>query len=325
VTAGATEPLAIGFDDVRAAAERLRGVAHRTPVLTSRTLDARCGGDVFLKAENLQRIGAFKFRGAWNAISALAPERGVCTASSGNHAQAVALAAALQGTPATILMPKDAPPSKRAATEGYGAEVLEFDRYADDREALVRALARERDLTLVHPYDEPLVMAGQGTVGLELAEEVPDLDLVLVPVGGGGLASGVATAVRALQPRARIVGVEPEASDDTARSLRAGRREAVTVGRTIADGQQLNIPGELTFPVLAALVDEVVTVADDEIVATMRFVFERMKVVVEPSGASALTALMAGRVTLDGGRAGVVLSGGNVDAARFAALMGQAG
>ena len=324
MTAGATEPLAIGFDDVRAAAERLRGVAHRTPVLTSRTLDERCGGHVFLKAENLQRIGAFKFRGAWNAISALAPERGVCTASSGNHAQAVALAAKLQGTPATILMPKDAPPSKRAATEGYGAEVLEFDRDADDREALVRTLARERDLTLVHPYDEPFVMAGQGTVGLELAEEIADLDLVLVPVGGGGLASGVATAVRALQPRARIVGVEPEASDDTVRSLRAGRREAVTVGRTIADGQQLKIPGELTFPVLAALVDEVVTVADDEIVATMRFVFERMKVVVEPSGASALAALMAGRVTLDGGRAGVVLSGGNVDAARFAALMAPA-
>jgi threonine dehydratase len=324
VTAGATAPLAIGFDDVRAAAERLRGIAHRTPVLTSRTLDERCGGRVFLKAENLQRIGAFKFRGAWNAISALAPPRGVCTASSGNHAQAVALAAALQGTPATILMPKDAPPSKRAATEGYGAEVLEFDRYADDREGLVRTLAHERDLTLVHPYDEPLVMAGQGTVGLELAEEVADLDLVLVPVGGGGLASGVATAVRALQPRARLVGVEPEASDDTVRSLRAGRREAVTVGRTIADGQQLNIPGELTFPVLAALVDEAVTVTDDEIVATMRFVFERMKVVVEPSGASALAALMAGRVTLDGGRAGVVLSGGNVDAARFAALMAPA-
>jgi threonine dehydratase len=325
VTAGATEPLAIGFDDVRAAAERLRGVAHRTPVLTSRTLDERCGGQVFLKAENLQRIGAFKFRGAWNAISALAPERGVCTASSGNHAQAVALAAALQGTPATILMPTDAPPSKRAATEGYGAEVLEFDRYADDREALVRALARERDLTLVHPYDEPLVMAGQGTVGLELAEEVADLDLVLVPVGGGGLASGVATAVRALQPGARIVGVEPEAGDDTVRSLRAGRREAVTVGRTICDGQQLNIPGELTFPVLAALADEVVTVADGDVVATMRFVFERLKVVVEPSGASALAALMAGRVSLGGGRAGVVLSGGNVDAARFAGLIEPAG
>jgi threo-3-hydroxy-L-aspartate ammonia-lyase len=320
-----TEPLAIGMDDVRAAAGRLRGVAHRTPVLTARTLDERCGARVFLKAENLQRIGAFKFRGAWNAISALAPERGVCTASSGNHAQAVALASALQGTPATILMPKDAPPSKRAATEGYGAEVLEFDRYEDDREALVRALARERGLTLVHPYDEPLVMAGQGTVGLELAEEVEDLDLVVVPVGGGGLASGVATALRALQPRARIVGVEPEASDDTMRSLRAGRRESVTVGRTICDGQQLNTPGELTFPVIAALLDDVVTVSDAETVEAMRFVFERMKVVVEPSGASALAALMAGRTASDGGRVGVILSGGNVDAARFAALVAPAG
>src|SRR4051794_25921975 len=249
----ATQHLAIGIDDVRAAAERLRGVAHRTPVLTSRTLDERCGGRVFLKAENLQRIGAFKFRGAWNASSPWRPARGVATASSGNHAQAVALAAALQGTRAVILMPEDAPPSKRAATEGYGAEVLEFDRYADDREALVRELARERELTLVHPYDEPLVMAGQGTVGLELAEDVEDLDLVLVPVGGGGLASGVATALRAMQPRARIVGVEPEASDDYVRSLRAGRRETITVGRTIADGQQLNVPGELTFPVIAAL------------------------------------------------------------------------
>jgi threo-3-hydroxy-L-aspartate ammonia-lyase len=326
VTAGAgTEPLAIASADVRAAAERLRGVAHRTPVLRSRTLDERCAARVFLKAENLQRVGAFKFRGAWNAISALVPERGVCTASSGNHAQAVALAAALQGTPATILMPKDAPPSKRAATEGYGAEVLEFDRYEDDREALVRELARERDLTLVHPYDEPLVMAGQGTVGLELAEDIEDLDLVLVPVGGGGLISGVATAVRALQPSARIVGVEPEASDDTRRSLLAGRRETVTVGRTIADGQQLNTPGALTFPVIAALVDEVVTVSDAEIVDAMRFVFERMKVVVEPSGASALAALMAGRTQPACGRVGVVLSGGNVDPARFAALMAPAG
>jgi threonine dehydratase len=276
---------------------------------------------VFLKAENLQRVGAFKFRGAWNAISALRPERGVCTASSGNHAQAVALAASLHGTRAVILMPKDAPPSKRAATEGYGAEVLEFDRYADDREALVRELANERDLALVHPYDEPLVMAGQGTVGLELSEDVDDLDLVLVPVGGGGLASGVATALRAMQPRARIVGVEPEASDDCARSMRSGRRESITVGRTIADGQQLNMPGELTFPVIAALVDEVVTVRDADIVETMRFVFERMKVVVEPSGASALAALMARRATAAGGRVGVVLSGGNVDAGRFAALM----
>jgi threonine ammonia-lyase medium form len=316
-----TERLPIAIDDVRAAAERVQGVAHRTPVLTSRTLDERCGGRVVLKAENLQRGGAFKFRGAYNAVTALAPEHGVATASSGNHAQAVALAARLHGLRAVILMPRDAPPAKRAATEGYGAEVLEFDRYRDDREAMARDLARERGLTLVHPYDEPFVMAGQGTAGLELLEDAGQLDLVLVPVGGGGLISGVATAVKALQPDARVVGVEPEASDDTARSLRAGRRERVTVGRTIADGQQLPAPGEQTFRVVSALVDDVVTVSDAEIVAAMRFLFERLKVVVEPSGASALATLMAGRVALDGGRAGVVLSGGNVDAARFAALV----
>jgi threonine ammonia-lyase medium form len=316
-----TERLPIAIDDVRAAAERLRGVAHRTPVLTARTLDERCGGRVFLKAENLQRIGAFKFRGAYNAVTALAPERGVATASSGNHAQAVALSAKLNGLHATILMPKDAPPSKRTATEGYGAEVLEFDRYADDRDTMARDVARDRGLTLVHPYDEPFVMAGQGTAGLELLEEVPDLDMVLVPVGGGGLISGVATAVKAVRPQAKVVGVEPAASPDTQRSLRAGRRERVEIERSIADGQLLPEPGEQTFAVVSALVDDVVTVSDEEIVATMRFLFERMKVVVEPSGASALAALMAGRVALDGGRAGVVLSGGNVDAARFAELM----
>ena len=317
----ATETLPIAFADVRAAAERVRGVAHRTPVLTSRTLDERCGGRVLLKAENLQRVGAFKFRGAYNAITALAPERGVATASSGNHAQAVALAARLNGLQAVILMPQDAPPAKRAATEGYGAEVLEFDRYEDDRDAMARELARDRGLTLMHPYDEPLVMAGQGTAALELLEEAGDLDLVLVPLGGGGLLSGVATAVKALRPAARVVGVEPEASPDFRRSLAAGRRERVAIERSICDGQLLPEPGERTFAVVSALVDEVVTVSDAEVVVTMRFLFERMKVVVEPSGASALAALMAGRVRLDGGRAGVVLSGGNVDAARFAELM----
>jgi threo-3-hydroxy-L-aspartate ammonia-lyase len=320
----ATETLPIAFDDVRAAAARLRGVAHRAPVLTSRTLDERCGGRVLLKAENLQRVGAFKFRGAYNAVSAFAPERGVATASSGNHAQAVALSARLHGLLAVILMPRDAPPSKRAATEGYGAEVLEFDRYTDDRDRMALDLARERGLTLVHPYDEPFVMAGQGTVGLELLEDVEDLDLVLVPLGGGGLLSGVATAVKALHPHACVVGVEPEASPDTQRSLRAGRRERVEIGRSIADGQLLPEPGEKTFAVVSALVDDVVTVADEEIVATMRFLFERLKVVVEPSGASALAALMAGRVALDGGRAGVVLSGGNIDVQRFASLVAPA-
>ena len=320
-----TDRLPIDADDVRAAAERLDGVAHRTPVLRARSLDQRCGGRVHLKAECFQRAGAFKFRGAYNAVTALAPERGVATASSGNHAQAVALAAALHGLEAVILMPNDAPPSKRAATEAYGAQVLEFDRYRDDRDAMALELAAERGLTLVHPYDEPLVMAGQGTAGLELLEDAGELDVVLVPVGGGGLISGVATAVKALRPGARIVGVEPEASDDTRRSLRAGRRERVEIGRSICDGQLLPEPGERTFRVISALVDDVVTVADDEIVTTMRFLFERLKVVVEPSGASALAALIAGRVGLDGARAGVILSGGNVDAARFAALVAGQG
>jgi threonine dehydratase len=311
---------AISIEDVRAAADRIAGLAHRTPLLRSRTLDARIGAPVALKAENLQRVGAFKFRGAANAVAALQPD-GVCSVSSGNHAQALSLAAREHGASATILMPRDAPPSKRAATEGYGAEVIEFDRYTEDREALVQALAQERGLTLVHPYDEPLVMAGQGTVGLELAADVDDLDVVLVQVGGGGLISGVATAIKAMQPSARIVGVEPQASDDTARSLRAGERVTVEVRPTIADGQQLPTPGERTWPVIHALVDDVVTVSDEEIVVAMRLLFERLKVVAEPSGASALAALLAGRVELSGGTVGVVISGGNVDAARFASLM----
>jgi threonine dehydratase len=315
----ATTPLPISLDDVRAAAARLDGVAHRTPLLRSRTLDARAGARVALKAENLQRAGAFKFRGAYNAVAALRPD-GVCSVSSGNHAQALALAAREHGATATILMPRDAPASKRAATEGYGAEVVAFDRYADDRDALAAALAAERGLTLVHPYDEPLVMAGQGTVGLELAADVDDLDAVVVPVGGGGLISGVATAVKALAPGARVIGVEPEAGDDVARSLRAGERLAVDVPQTIADGQQVTTAGERPWQVIRALVDDVVTVSDPEIVEAMRWLFERVKVVAEPSGATALAALLAGRVAARGGTIGVVLSGGNVDAARFASL-----
>ena len=318
-------PAYLSLADVRAAAARLDGVAHRTPVITSRTLDERLDARVHLKAETLQRVGAFKFRGAYNAISALDPEarvRGVCTASSGNHAQAVALAARLCATRATILMPRDAPAAKRAATESYGADVIEFDRYGDDREALLTALAAERSLAVVHPFDDPRVMAGQGTAALELLEQAGELDALVVPVGGGGLVSGCATVVRALCPPARIVGVEPEASDDVARSLAAGARERVTVGRTIADGQQTETPGEHTWPVIEALVDELATVSDDEIRAAMRFCFARLKLVVEPSGASALAALLAGRVTLDpGARVGVLLSGGNADPAVFAAAL----
>jgi threo-3-hydroxy-L-aspartate ammonia-lyase len=318
-------PLPLSLDDVHRAATLLDGVARRTPVHTSRTLDGMAGAGVSLKAESFQRGGAFKFRGAYNAISSLTPDalvRGVCTASSGNHAQAVAIAASLCGTRATILMPSDAPALKRAATESHGAEVIEFDRYAVDREQLLEALALERGLIVVHPYDNPAVMAGQGTVALELLEQAGELDAVIVPVGGGGLISGCATVLKALAPGCRVIGVEPLASDDVARSLASGRRERVTVGRTIADGQQAPTPGELTWPVIQALVDEVVTVSDAEIVAAMRFCFERCKLVVEPSGACALAALLAGRVEVGGLRVGVVLSGGNIGADAFGALLG---
>jgi threonine dehydratase len=321
----AADPV-IGIEDVRAAARRIDGVAHRTPVLTSRALDEATGASVFVKAENLQRIGAFKFRGAYNAVAALAPEeraRGVATVSSGNHAQALALAARLREIPAVILMPGDAPAGKVAGVEGHGAEIIRFDRYAEDREALLAELVASRGLVPVHPYDDPNVMAGQGTVALELLEQAGPLDVLLVCVGGGGLLAGCATAARAVSPATRIVGVEPEAGDDFQRSLAAGERVRIPVPRTIADGQQIPIPGERTFPVVQALVDEIVLASDPEIVAAMRFLFERVKTVAEPSGACALAALLAGRVDAAGLRVGVTLSGGNVTAARFAELLAE--
>ena len=310
----------IDLDDVRRAAARLDGVAHRTPVVRSRTLDERTGAAVRLQPENLQRIGAFKFRGAYNAIAQLGRVRGVVTASSGNHAQAVALSAALHDLPATILMPEDAPASKAAATEGYGATIVRYDRYADDREALLRERAEQDGLTIVHPYDDERIMAGQGTAALELIEDGGELDALLVPVGGGGLIAGCATAATALCPDVRVIGVEPAASDDTARSFAAGERVSVPPPRTIADGQQLDIPGERTFPVVRERVAAVVTVTDAEIVDAMRFAFERLKLVLEPRGASALAALLHGRADVAGARAGVVLSGGNVDVDRFRSL-----
>jgi threonine dehydratase len=315
----------ISLEDVRAAAARIHGIAHRTPVLTSRHLDEATGAQVFLKAENLQRTGAFKFRGAANAIAGLSAEeraRGVATASSGNHAAALALAARLEGVRATILMPDDSPPNKLAATRGHGAEVIAFDRYAEDREALLAALVQERGLVPVHAYDDERVMAGQGTVALELLEQAGPLDVLLVCVGGGGLISGCATAAKALQPDIRVVGVEPEAGDDVLRSLRAGERVRIPVPRTIADGQQLPMPGALTFPVIRERVDDVVLASDDEIVTAMRVLFERVKTVAEPSGACALAALLAGRVEARGLRVGVTISGGNVSASRFSELAG---
>jgi threonine dehydratase len=313
----------IDIDDVRRAAQRLEGVAHRTPVVSSRQLDELTGATVALKPENLQRVGAFKFRGAYNTVASLSePERrrGVVTASSGNHAQALALAAALHGMAATILMPEDAPASKAAATEGYGARIVRFDRYSADREALMAEWSEREGLTVVHPYDDERVMAGQGTAALELIEDGGPLDLLLVPVGGGGLISGCATAARALCPDCDVVGVEPEVGDDTARSLAARERVRVPVARTIADGQQVDQPGARTFPVILERVRAVVTVSDAEIVAAMRFAFERLKLVLEPSGACALAALLHGKVEARGRRIGVIMSGGNVDVARFREL-----
>ncbi|TYB50082.1 threo-3-hydroxy-L-aspartate ammonia-lyase [Nonomuraea sp. PA05] len=313
----------VTLDDVQDAAARLKGVAHRTPVLRSRTLDARVGAEVFLKCENFQRIGAFKFRGAYNAISRLTPEqlaRGIAAYSSGNHAQAAALAARELGSTAVIVMPEDAPRSKREATAGYGAEVVTYDRYTGDRVAIGEALAAERGLTLIPPYEHPHVIAGQGTAALELIEDVEDLDALLVPVGGGGLIAGSATAAKGLLPRIRVTGVEPEAGDDTKRSLAAGERVPIPVPRTIADGQAAEIPGELTFSINKHLVDDVALVSDDDIRAAMRFAFERLKIVIEPSGATPLAALLSGRVPELPRRVGVIVSGGNVDARRFAEL-----
>jgi threo-3-hydroxy-L-aspartate ammonia-lyase len=313
----------IGIDDVRSAAAALDGVAHRTPVLSSRTLDAATGAMVFCKAECYQRGGAFKFRGAYSMISRVPSQeraRGVAAYSSGNHAQAVAIAAATLDAPAVILMPEDAPAAKLDATRGYGAEVVTYDRYSQDRDQLGRDLAESRGLTLVPPYEHPLVMSGQGTAALELLEQAPGLDALLVPVGGGGLMAGCATAAKALAPGIEVIGVEPEQGDDTRRSLAAGERVRIPVPRTIADGQQAETPGELTFEVNRRLADSVELVSDAEIIDAMVFAFDRMKVVLEPSGACALAALLAGRVGLPGRRVGVVLSGGNVGAARFAEL-----
>ncbi|HYT29990.1 MAG TPA: pyridoxal-phosphate dependent enzyme [Actinomycetota bacterium] len=315
----------IGLEDVRAAAARLRGVASVTPVLTSRTLDETVGATVFLKAEVYQRGGAFKIRGAYNRIACLSPAelaRGVVAFSSGNHAQAVAIAAGMLGAAAVIVMPRDAPSAKLAATRGYGAEIVTFDRETEDREAVVDSIAAERGLVIVRPYDDPLIMAGQGTATLELLEEVPPLDHLIVPVGGGGLIAGSATVAKAMMLGIRVTGVEPAAADDTARSFAAGRRVRIPPPATIADGLQVDMPGELTFEVNRRLVDGIATVSEDEIVDAMVFLFDRMKVVVEPSGAVAVAALLAGRVDgVTGRRVGAILSGGNVSAARFAGLV----
>jgi threonine dehydratase len=317
----AVSDLPVSFEDVESAARRIEGVAHRTPVLTSRTLDDAVGARVFLKCEGFQRGGAFKFRGAYNALSRLTDEEkrhGVIAYSSGNHAQAVALAARLLGTSATIVMPKDAPAAKREGTQGYGARVVPYDWATDDREAIARGLQAESPMVLVPPFDHPHVIAGQGTATLELIDEAGELDAIVVPCGGGGLLAGSALVAARRLPGCRVIGVEPEAGDDGNRSFRTGVLQAVKNPRTIADGARTPSLGQLTFPIIRALVADMQTATDAELVSAMRFVWERMKVVVEPTGVLGLAAVMNGKVK--GKRIGVVLSGGNVDLATAASL-----
>jgi threonine dehydratase len=311
------------YEDVAAAHERIKGAARRTPVLTSATVDALAGGKVFFKCENFQRMGAFKFRGAYNALSQLdaaQKKQGVLAFSSGNHAQAVALAGRILGIKTVIVMPWNAPRVKLEATRGYGAEIVPYDRYTESREEIGARLAEERGLALVKPYDDPEIMAGQGTAALEVLEDLPELDVLVVPVSGGGLIAGCSTVVKSLRPGAKVIGVEPAAGDDHARSRAAGERVRIDVPRTIADGLGSPEPGELTWEVNRELVDEFVSVDDAQMVEAMAFLFDRLKIVVEPSGAVGVAALLHGRVPPDGNVA-IVLSGGNVGAQRFAELL----
>jgi threonine dehydratase len=312
------------FSEVQSAAARLKGVAHRTPVLTSHTLDAMLGMQVFMKAENLQRMGAFKFRGGYNSVNVLSDaerERGVVAFSSGNHAQAVALAARLHGCRATIVMPHDAPTLKLAATRGYGAEVVLFDRYKEDRSAIAKALVEQRGAALIPPFDHLPVMAGQGTTALELIEDAGHLDALVVCAGGGGLLSGCTVAAKHLLPDIAVYGAEPERGNDMQQSLRRGEIVSIDVPRTICDGQQTQAVGVQPFEVIRAMVKDVLAVPDPVVVEAMRFVFERMKLVLEPSGACALAALMHHRDQFRGQRVGVTLSGGNIGIDRFVALL----
>ncbi|KVT16419.1 serine dehydratase [Burkholderia sp. MSMB1078WGS] len=317
-------PMLPTYDDVAAAAARLEGHAHRTPVMTSRTVDDALGAQVFFKCENLQRMGAFKFRGAFNALSRFNAEQrrhGVVAFSSGNHAQAIALSARILGIPATIVMPQDAPAAKMAATRGYGGNVVTYDRYTEDREQIGRALAEKHGLTLVPPYDHPDVIAGQGTAAKELFDEVGPLDAVFTPLGGGGLLSGTALATRALSPHAKLYGVEPEAGNDAQQSFRSGTIVHIDTPRTIADGAQTQHLGNLTFPILRRDVDDILTATDAELVDCMRFFATRMKIVVEPTGCLSFAAVRRMKDALQGKRVGVVISGGNVDLENFCALV----
>jgi threonine dehydratase len=314
------------YEDVAQAAERILGAAHRTPVLTSRTVNEEFGAEVFFKCENMQRMGAFKFRGGYNALAKFSPEQrraGVVAFSSGNHAQAIALSAKILGMPATIVMPQDAPAAKVAATRGYGATVVTYDRYTEDREQIGRELADKHGLTLIPPYDHADVIAGQGTAAKELFEEVGPLDAFFVCLGGGGLLSGSALATRALSPGCMLYGVEPEAGNDGQQSFRTGEIVHIDTPRTIADGAQTQHLGNLTFPIIRRDVDDILTVSDEELVACMRFFAERMKIVVEPTGCLGFAAARRMKDQLKGKKVGVLISGGNIDLGRFASLIGD--
>ena len=312
------------YDDVCAGAVRIQGHAHRTPVLTSRTANQELDAEVFFKCENLQRTGAFKFRGAFNALSRFDAQQrraGVVTFSSGNHGQAIALAAKLLDLPATVLMPLDTPASKIAATQGYGGKVVLYDRYQDDREQICRDLSEQQGLTLIPPYDHPDVIAGQGTAAKELMEEVGTLDALFVCLGGGGLLSGSALAARALAPQCKVYGVEPEAGNDAQQSFRSGAIVHIATPKTIADGAQTQHLGGYTFAIIKRDVDDIFTVTDDQLVDGMRFFASRMKLVVEPTGCLGFAAARAMQLELQGQRVGVVISGGNVDLERYCALL----
>jgi threo-3-hydroxy-L-aspartate ammonia-lyase len=316
--------LAISFSDVVAAHERIAHIAHRTPTLTSVTANARVGAELYFKCENFQRMGAFKFRGAYNALAQFTQAQrstGVIAFSSGNHAQAIALSARLLRFKAVILMPDDAPAVKVDATRGYGAEVIHYDRYGQNREELGRQLSEERHLTLIPPYDHPHVMAGQGTAAKELFEDAGSMDVLVLPLGGGGLLSGSAVAARALNPRCRIIGVEPAAGDDGRRSFQSGTIVHIDTPRTIADGAQTQHLGRHTFPVIQQLVDDIVTVTDSELVDAMTFFATRMKMVVEPTGCLAAAAVLARKISVTGEKVGIVISGGNVDVLHYAELL----
>ena len=316
------------YADVEAAAARIEGFAHRTPVHTSRTLNELVGGEVFVKCENFQRMGAFKFRGAFNALSKFSPEQrkaGVVAFSSGNHAQGIALSAKILGMPATIVMPHDAPAAKVAATKGYGANVVVYDRYSEDREAIGKRLADEQGLTLIPPYDHPDVLAGQGTAAKELFEEVGALDHLFVPLGGGGLLSGTALSTRALAPQCVLYGVEPEAGNDGQQSLRSGAIVHIDTPKTIADGAQTQHLGHYTFGIIKRDVDDILTASDAELVNAMKFFAARMKMIVEPTGCLGLAAVLGATGSPHGRRVCVIVSGGNIDLDRFCALVAQDG